>query len=984
MKTKKWLKCLLMTMALMMAVNVGITATAIPATAKAKTETVKKGTKFWKGNLQYKVSSLKGKKGTATLIGAKSKVTSVSVPKTVKTGKYTLTVTAIGDNAFKGCKKLKKVATNTVIKEIGKNAFKGCKKLETVDIRSKSLKSVGKNALKGIAKTAVVKVPEGKDASYEKLLKVPVQTPAEEKATEAVKEAEAPKTPATEAPKAVSTPAETKTETPKAAETPEATLAPAGTKTETPNAAETPEATPTPEETELESLKETEMEIPEATPTPEEPEMKAQKATETETQKATEAETQKVTEAETQKATEAKTQKVTETETQKATETETQKATEKVTEAETQKATETEAPKAPETTPTPAPTPSPEVESEAPAPKPSVKRAPSVSRKQASTSEPKAEQTETEAATAPKETETKAPAVTPAPETEAPVQTEAKKEETEAPAQTEAKKEETEAPAQTETEAPTETEHVCEFTWVVTKEPYCGYLGYDMTWRDTGSRTGTCEVCGKTVKEGLRAEHDFEDSYVAPTCTMDGYYKCKVCGYKDTENAGKALGHDMQHFEVAPTCTEDGYSYDQCSRCGKIANKTVTAKKLGHDYSGEVTVLKEATCMADGQQLTACAHEGCTATWSKRIPRLGHEFLKEEFPATCTEDAKTVTTCKNCDYKDVKVDYGTAHHTLVEEGQVATYGARSAFRVKACIAEGCDYTEVDEVDQTSHSSHTHWVDVDTLKKELEEKGEETTKLPLAQGVLAANSVINGQKRIRTEICKDCFDLPERKYELRYTYQENGTGDWISWEQTSCYKNGKGHTWDESLKGKDGKSTLCRVCGMTKPAEQGLGSSLVWDASFTADSEKCVGFKLPNGGVYATALLTSKASYPLKVTAPEAKPGYEFQKWTWKTADNQEHSSEDPELTVPCDLMNVVFTAHYAQEGQTESAMELEADELAAASVPQSIHEELHVDLAGVLDADLSTAGHEEHTVTDHSDPLVESEDTAALEAGLTG
>ena len=154
MKMKKWLKCLLMTMTLMMVVNVGTVSTTIPAAAKAAAESVKVGKKFWSGKFQYKVTSVNGTEGTAALIGTKSKnLTSVSVPEKVKAGKCTLTVSAIGDGAFKNCKKLKKVATNKSISKIGKNAFSGCTKLKAVSIKSAELKSIGKGA---IPKQAVV------------------------------------------------------------------------------------------------------------------------------------------------------------------------------------------------------------------------------------------------------------------------------------------------------------------------------------------------------------------------------------------------------------------------------------------------------------------------------------------------------------------------------------------------------------------------------------------------------------------------------------------------------------------------------------------------------------------------------------------------------------------------------------------------------------------------------------------------------------
>ena len=176
-------------MVLMMAVNVGTVSTTIPAAAKAKTSSFKKGTEFWSGKLQYKVTSLKGKTGTAALVGAKSSVTSVNVPKTVtktvKKVKYTLTVDAIGKGAFKDCTELKKVVTNTAIKKIEANAFAGCKKLKTVDIKSKVLKTVDKNALKGVSKKTVVTVPDGKTAAYVKLLKVDVRGESEDTAAEA-------------------------------------------------------------------------------------------------------------------------------------------------------------------------------------------------------------------------------------------------------------------------------------------------------------------------------------------------------------------------------------------------------------------------------------------------------------------------------------------------------------------------------------------------------------------------------------------------------------------------------------------------------------------------------------------------------------------------------------------------------------------------------------------------------------------------------
>lgn len=52
-----------------------------------------------------------------------------------------------------------------------KNAFKGCKKLKKVTIKAAKLKSIGKNAFKGIYKKATFKVPKKQLKKYKKLIK---------------------------------------------------------------------------------------------------------------------------------------------------------------------------------------------------------------------------------------------------------------------------------------------------------------------------------------------------------------------------------------------------------------------------------------------------------------------------------------------------------------------------------------------------------------------------------------------------------------------------------------------------------------------------------------------------------------------------------------------------------------------------------------------------------------------------------------------
>ena len=131
-----------------------------------------KGKVYTVGSLKYKVTKSAYKNGTVSVSApAKKTLTSVSVPATVKIGGYTFNVTAIGDKAFNGCTKLKKVTIGSKVTTIGKQAFNGCKVLTSITISSKVLKTVGSSALKGISAKAVIKVPAAKLSAYQKLLK---------------------------------------------------------------------------------------------------------------------------------------------------------------------------------------------------------------------------------------------------------------------------------------------------------------------------------------------------------------------------------------------------------------------------------------------------------------------------------------------------------------------------------------------------------------------------------------------------------------------------------------------------------------------------------------------------------------------------------------------------------------------------------------------------------------------------------------------
>ena len=119
-----------------------------PIVAKAKTVT--------KGKVVYQIS---GKSAFVKKVTSK-KLKKVTIQKTVTINGKKYKVTAIAKNAFKGCKKLKKVTIKTTkLKSIGKNAFKGIYKKATFKVPKKYLKKYKKMFTKktGFVKTMKVR-----------------------------------------------------------------------------------------------------------------------------------------------------------------------------------------------------------------------------------------------------------------------------------------------------------------------------------------------------------------------------------------------------------------------------------------------------------------------------------------------------------------------------------------------------------------------------------------------------------------------------------------------------------------------------------------------------------------------------------------------------------------------------------------------------------------------------------------------------------
>jgi hypothetical protein len=111
------------------------------------------GMTYTAGNLIYRITSIDtATLGQSKVIGVvaakKNKITKVTIPDRADCKGYRLNVTTIGNNAFAGCKALKKLTIGNKVTVIGKNAFKKCSKLETVVI-GKAVKTISSKAFIG-------------------------------------------------------------------------------------------------------------------------------------------------------------------------------------------------------------------------------------------------------------------------------------------------------------------------------------------------------------------------------------------------------------------------------------------------------------------------------------------------------------------------------------------------------------------------------------------------------------------------------------------------------------------------------------------------------------------------------------------------------------------------------------------------------------------------------------------------------------------
>ena len=111
-----------------------------------------------------------------------------------------------------------------------------------------------------------------------------------------------------------------------------------------------------------------------------------------------------------------------------------------------------------------------------------------------------------------------------------------------------------------------------------------------------------------------------------PTCLEPGtmIMECTFC-HDTFEQKAVYLGdhNEVELEDVAPTCETAGSTGGTiCTYCNEVITVPTEIPALGHVWSEEGTVTKNATCAEEGVRTYACTREGCDKTTTESIGKL--------------------------------------------------------------------------------------------------------------------------------------------------------------------------------------------------------------------------------------------------------------------------------------------------------------------------------------------------------------------------
>lgn len=173
---------------------------------------------------------------------------------------------------------------------------------------------------------------------------------------------------------------------------------------------------------------------------------------------------------------------------------------------------------------------------------------------------------------------------------------------------------------------------------------------------------------------------------------------------------------DLHKSRVEATCIRPGnIEYYTCTGCDKLLDKDgqeitedIEIPALGHDFTGEWTVTKPATCTESGVKARKCSR--CKETEKETIPATGHTEAEDAaVAATCTTAGKTAGShCLVCNtiIKAQEEIPATGH----------SFGKREKVKAPTCMGRGsvkracdiCGYIEIKDIAANGHVWNTDY------------------------------------------------------------------------------------------------------------------------------------------------------------------------------------------------------------------------------------------------------------------------------------
>ena len=393
----------------------------------------------------------------------------------------------------------------------------------------------------------------------------------------------------------------------------------------------------------------------------------------------------------------------------------------------------------------------------------------------------------------------------------------------------------------------------------------CSYLKETDKKDPIGHKWGGWERLGATNNHIKRCQNDpnhttvepceFESTVTKPTCYADGYttYTCKDCQNTYTDDTVTSPGHQFKPVEHSKGTEREGSMHEQvCTECEHVvktpcnfAANTVTKLTctvdgvvrytcLDCNYQYDVTTthpdhLWSAYLSDDaGHHTRKCTREECTETQTATC-----EFNEQHFPATCTEDAYTLRTCKveTCGYqlREEGAETATGHDWESEKAQFSVKEERSH---EITCGNGCGETIVltcvlDQGVVTEPTCTAKGFTTYTCEKcKAQYKENETEMKPHQYGAWQPVDGYSAQNAKHEHFCSECHDREE----------ETCTAFSSLTTDPTCYAEGKTVTTCESCRGEqtvvlqktehtwgsyviDGANGHYRVCQVAECGEQ---------------------------------------------------------------------------------------------------------------------------------------------------------------------